>query len=49
MPDIPTVLVMDDVVKTVPLDYHGGGREPHLERDASKPDVLGQILASRAK
>ena len=39
----------DDVVKSVPLDYHGGAREPHLERDASKPDVLGQILASRAK
>jgi len=39
----------DDVVKTVSLDYHGGTREPHLERDMSKPDVLGQILASRAK
>ena len=39
----------DDVVKTVSLDYHGGTREPHLERDASKPDVLGQILAARAK
>jgi len=39
----------DDVVKSVPLDYHGGAREPHLERDGSKPDVLGQILASRAK
>jgi hypothetical protein len=39
----------DDVVKTVSLDYHGGTREPHLERDMSKPDVLGQILAARAK
>jgi predicted metalloprotease with PDZ domain len=39
----------DDVVKTVSLDYHGGMREPHLERDASKPDMLAQILASRAK
>ena len=39
----------DDVVKTVSLDYHGGTREPHLERDASKPDLLGQILAARAK
>ncbi len=39
----------DDVVKTLALDYHGGTREPHLERDMSKPDVLGQILASRAK
>jgi predicted metalloprotease with PDZ domain len=39
----------DDLVKTVSLDYHGGTREPHLERDTAKPDVLGQILAARAK
>ena len=39
----------DDVVKTVSLDYHGGTREPHLERDMSKPDVLAQILAAHAK
>jgi hypothetical protein len=36
-------------VKTVPLDYHGGMREPHLERVADKPDLLGQILAARAR
>jgi predicted metalloprotease with PDZ domain len=39
----------DDVVKTVLIDYRGGAREPHLERDASKPDVLAQILAPRSK
>jgi predicted metalloprotease with PDZ domain len=39
----------DDVVKTVSLDYHGGMREPHLERDASKPDLMAQILTARAK
>src|SRR4030095_1348572 len=39
----------DDVVKTVSLDYHGGMREPHLERDAGKSDLLAQILAARAK
>jgi predicted metalloprotease with PDZ domain len=39
----------DDVVKTVALDYRGGPREPHLERDMSKPDVLAQILTPRAK
>jgi len=39
----------DDVVKTVSLDYHGGMREPHLERDTSTPDVMAQILAARAK
>jgi predicted metalloprotease with PDZ domain len=39
----------DDVVKTVSVDYHGGMREPHLEREAAKPDMLAQILAARAK
>jgi predicted metalloprotease with PDZ domain len=39
----------DDVVKTLTLDYHGGTREPHLERDGSKPDVLEQIIAPHAK
>ena len=38
----------DDVVKTVSLDYHGGTREPHLERDASKPD-LGVSAIARAE
>jgi predicted metalloprotease with PDZ domain len=27
------------------LDYHGGERYPHLERDPSKPDMLSHILA----
>src|SRR3989442_9166918 len=31
-------------VKTYKLDYHGGERFPHLERDASKPDLLDQII-----
>jgi predicted metalloprotease with PDZ domain len=39
----------DDIVKTVSIDYHGGTREPHLERDSNKPDVLAHILAPRAK
>ena len=39
----------DDLVKTVSLDYHGGMREPHLERDTGKSDLLAQILAARAK
>ena len=40
---------MDDVVKPMTVDYRGGTREPHLERDASRPDVLAEILASRAR
>jgi predicted metalloprotease with PDZ domain len=39
----------DDLVKTASLDYHGGMREPHLERDTGKPDLMAQILAARAK
>jgi predicted metalloprotease with PDZ domain len=39
----------DDVVKTVSLDYRGGMREPHLEREMGKSDVLAQILAPKAK
>jgi len=31
------------------LDYHGGERYPHLERDSSQPDVLSQIIASHAR
>jgi S1-C subfamily serine protease len=39
----------DDVVKTVSVDYRGGTREPHLERDTAKSDMLAQVLAPRAK
>ena len=30
------------------LDYHDGERYPHLEREASQPDLLGQIVRPRA-
>src|ERR1700733_1996864 len=30
--------------QTRSIDYHGGLRSPHLERDKSKPDYLGEIL-----
>jgi predicted metalloprotease with PDZ domain len=39
----------DDVVKTVSVDYRGGTREPHLERETAKSDMLAQVLAPRAK
>jgi len=29
------------------LNYHGGERYPHLERDPTKPDVLGEVINSR--
>ena len=33
-----------DFSKTYRIDYHGGERFPHLERDASRPDLLQQII-----
>jgi hypothetical protein len=43
-----TLLVENrDFFTTYSLDYHGGIRNPHLERSASK-DVLSQVLAPRA-
>jgi predicted metalloprotease with PDZ domain len=34
--------------RTYKLNYHGGERYPHLERIAGRPDMLSQILKSRA-
>ncbi|WP_394830413.1 M61 family peptidase [Pendulispora rubella] len=36
-------------VKVHRIDYRGGLRYPHLERDASKPDRLGNLLAPRTQ
>ena len=33
--------------KTVKVDYHGGLRYPHLERDAGVSDVLTAIARAR--
>jgi hypothetical protein len=35
-------------VKTYTVDYHVGLRYPHLVRDESKQDFLGEILKSLA-
>jgi len=44
------LLIKDsDYYRTVRIDYHGGERYPHLERDELKPDVLSQIIAPKAK
>ena len=32
-----------DFFGTYRLDYHGGERYPHLERDAARPDLLSEI------
>jgi predicted metalloprotease with PDZ domain len=36
-----------DYFKTYKLDYHDGERYPHLVRDASKPDLLSNIIKPR--
>jgi predicted metalloprotease with PDZ domain len=36
-----------DYFRTFKIDYHGGERFPHLERDASKPDVLSEIYTAK--
>jgi predicted metalloprotease with PDZ domain len=39
------LLVMNaDRYRLVKIDYHGGAKHPHLERDNSKPDVLDEVL-----
>ncbi|HEY0511981.1 MAG TPA: M61 family peptidase [Thermoanaerobaculia bacterium] len=37
-----------DLLKTFRVSYHEGERYPHLERDASRPDLLEAILAPKA-
>jgi len=37
----------DDFFRSVSVDWHGGERHPHLERDASTPDLIAKILAPR--
>ena len=34
--------------KTYKVDYHDGLKYPHLERDASKPDLLSDIMKPHA-
>jgi hypothetical protein len=34
----------EDYFKTCKIDYHDGEKYPHLERDATKPDLLSEIL-----
>ena len=34
--------------RTVAIDYHDGPRYPHLVRDPSKPDILGDIIRPKA-
>jgi C-terminal processing protease CtpA/Prc len=44
---IRLLIQKDDTFKTVELHYAGHERHPHLERDASVPDLLTAILSPR--
>ena len=45
---IELLLLNADYYKTYRLDYHGGERYPHLERDPGKPDLLEAICHPHA-
>ncbi|RUL74969.1 M61 family metallopeptidase [Dyella choica] len=36
-----------DEYKTLRIDYRGGLKYPHLERDSSKPDTLSQLIKAK--
>lgn len=36
-----------DEYKTIRIDYHGGLKYPHIERDTSKPDTLSQLIKAK--
>ena len=38
-----------DALRTFRIDYHGGERYPHLERDPARPDLLSDILAPKKR
>jgi predicted metalloprotease with PDZ domain len=41
---IQLVIENGSFTQTVQLNYHGGERYPHLERDPSKPDIISEII-----
>jgi predicted metalloprotease with PDZ domain len=43
---IRLLIEKDEIFRTVELHYAGHARHPHLERDASTPDLLTAILSS---
>lgn len=44
---IAVTVEQGDELRVLPIDYHGGERHPHLERDPARPDLLQAILAPR--
>jgi hypothetical protein len=46
---VSLLLENGDFIRAHDLDYAGGERYPHLERDTSKPDLIGDIFRPRTK
>ena len=46
---IELIVTNSDYYQTVHIDYHGGLRYPHLERNEARPDMLGAIIAPHAR
>ena len=45
---ITLLVVVDDYFRTCAIDYHGGERYPHLERDAGRPDYIDELIKPHA-
>ena len=41
---IEFIVSNDNHFRTLKIDYHGGEKYPHLERDSSAPDLLDDIV-----
>ena len=46
---IQLVIENGSFTQTIQLNYHGGERYPHLERDPSKPDIISEIIKPLTK
>jgi predicted metalloprotease with PDZ domain len=46
---IEVVVENGSFTETYKVNYHGGERYPHLERDNTRPDLLGDVIKSRAR
>lgn len=44
---ISLLVVSDDYIRTVSVDYHGGPQFPHLVRIEDKPDYLDELITPR--
>lgn len=46
---IELIVESGDLVRTLRVDWHGGLAYPHLQRDASRPDLLSKIMAPKTR